>query len=214
MTDLIDVCQDYIVSKGASYLAKEGKLVYYASLTGRKSDWKFHTQTITETLRIIKAMKLSPKDADRLQESHLIAALQELDKVYEFGVKSPHKVRPEVFNYFDHAVMDMGDTMMMSLVSVVESWAAQAILLGDVESIFNMAASKLKVNITARRLAQLRDKHFADAGYNILLNSQRPIVRGKRQRLVILAGAKPSDTIKLSPGGKMRAANSIVEAAK
>jgi len=214
MTDLIDVCQDYITSKGASYLAKEGKLVYYASLTGRKSDWKFHTQTVSETLRIIKAMKLNSKDSDKLQESHLIAALQELGKVYEFGVKSAHPVRSEIFNYFDHAVMEVGDTIMMALVSEVEKNSYTGVLLGDIEDVFYDVVNRLKVKVTARRLSQLRDKHFEEAGYNILLNSQRPVVKGKRQRVVSLVGAKPSDTVSLSPTVKASMANNIIKAAE
>ena len=77
---LIDVCTDYIKKKDCSYLAKEGMVVYYASLTGRKSDYMWHKLTITEALRIIRALKLDAKSASQLKEGHLISAFQEEEK--------------------------------------------------------------------------------------------------------------------------------------
>ncbi len=64
--DLIDSCSEYIEVKNAHYLAKEGCIVFYSSITGRKSDYAWVEHTISETLRIIKAMLLTTKQAESL----------------------------------------------------------------------------------------------------------------------------------------------------
>lgn len=70
-SELIDLCSKYISDKECSYLAKEGCIVRYMSTIGSK-----------ETLRIIRALRLTSSQAKELKENHLISDFQELCLVY------------------------------------------------------------------------------------------------------------------------------------
>ena len=59
MSVLIDKAAEYIEAKDARYLAKEGLIVYYMSATGRKSDQVWVKHSMAETIRIIRATRLT-----------------------------------------------------------------------------------------------------------------------------------------------------------
>mgnify|MGYP003668174398 FL=1 len=80
---LIDKAIEYIEAKNANYLAKEGQVVFFTSDSGRKSDEVWVKHSMTETIRIIRATRLST-DCE-LREHHVLAAFQELGRVFEYG---------------------------------------------------------------------------------------------------------------------------------
>ena len=115
-----DICIEYIDKKDAYYLAKEGKIVYYASDSGRKSDFKWNTQTIVETCRIIRATMMGHEDV--LAEKDLVRAFQEEGRVYEYGAKSRHVLASHVFNYNLKSDMSMTDEVVDAVVDCDRSW--------------------------------------------------------------------------------------------
>ena len=80
----IDLASEWLAKREAAYLAKENVIVYYASTTGRKQDYQWITHTLVEVVRIIRATLMNPDDSDKkLQSKHIIAACQELERVFE-----------------------------------------------------------------------------------------------------------------------------------
>lgn len=195
--ELIDLCVSYIEEKDCSYLAKEGQIVRYFSVTGRKRDFIWHKTSIPETLRIIKAMRCSTKQAQKLTEHHLISAFQELGKVYEFAVKTRHVVSAGIFNYTAHAEMSLGDEAMSLLVDSLLSQGYIAVLMNDVIEVFNAINVKLKLALMPAECRELLFKHFEASGYIIKTGAYRPLVDGKKQPAIMQGGTKPSQVVGL-----------------
>lgn len=198
--DLIDLCTSYIEEKDSHYLAKEGQIVRYFSTTGRKSDFTWHKASIAETLRIIKAMRCSTKQSQELREHHLISAFQELGRVYEFAVKTRHAVQSGIFNYSAHAEMSLGDEAMSLLVDSMLSQGFTAILMKPVVDLYDALNIKLKLNLTPTESRELLFKHFEASGYVIKTGAHRPLIEGKKQPAIMMAGTKPAQVVDVSFG--------------
>ena len=196
--ELIDLCAKYIEDKECSYLAKEGYIVNYMSFTGRKSDYLWHKHTISETLRIIKAMRLTSEQAKELKEHHLIAAFQELGKVYEFGVKTRHTTAEGIFNYSEHSEMSLGDEAMSLLVESLQMQGFTAIFMRDVIDVYIAIDAKLRLKLTSSEQRELMFKHFEAAGFVIKTGANRPQIDGKKQPAIMMAGTKPSEVVGLT----------------
>ena len=192
---LKDKCCSYIEDKECSYLAKEGQIVYYASTTGRKADYIWHKLSITEVLRIIKAMRLSTPQAKELREHHLIAAFQELDKVYEFGVKTRHTTAVGIFNYSEHSSMSVGDEAMAMLVESLQMQGFTAILMNPIIELYNDIQNKLKLNLTTTECRELMFKHFEASGYVMKTGPYRPLINGKKQPAIMMPHTKPAEVV-------------------
>lgn len=198
MENPIDIASKWLGNRGAAYLAKENVIVYYATTTGRKSDYQWITLALVEVVRIIRATLMNPVDSDKLQSKHLVAACQELDRVFEFGVKSRHSTRPEIFNYLTESGMDMGDSIVSVLADILYNNGYKAMLLHDIYDIINEVQVELKVNLSAPDRKELVFKHFPTLGYVVRTGSSRPEYQGKKQQAVMLPATKPRDILMMS----------------
>lgn len=195
MSTLIDACSAYIEKKGISYLAKEGYCVAYISPTGRKSDYRWQRTTIPEMLRIIKALHLSPKQASELKESDLLAAFQELDRVYEYSTKSTHKTEYGVFNYYEHMETSIADKVAEKIACEFEARGIGGVLIMDLVELFDQITEKLNTTTNFKDSRNLLCKHFEAVGYEVRADANRPVVRGKKSPALMMSGCKPSDVI-------------------
>ncbi len=191
--ELIDICINFIEEKDFNYLAKEGQIVHFMSTTGRKSDYLWHKYTTVEILRILRAMKLSGDQAASLREQHLISAFQELDRVFEFGMKSRHKLAKGIFNYSANSEMSIGDEAMMMLVDILQRKGFLGLIMNEVVNLFNELVIKLKIKISPSEQRSLMYKHFESAGFIMKTGANRPLINKKKQPAIIYSGAKPSD---------------------
>lgn len=197
-SDLIDICSRYIEDKDCSYLAKEGQIVYYASITGRKADYIWHKLSIVEMLRMVRAMRLNTEQAKALREHHLIAAFQELDRVFEFGVKSRHSTAKGVFNYSEHSEMSVGDEAMSMLVESMQIQGFTAVLMNSVVSLYNDIQVKLRLGLSSTDCRELMFKHFEASGYVIKTGANRPLIDGKKQPAIMMQGTKPAEVVNIN----------------
>lgn len=193
--ELIDLCTAYIEDKDSHYLAKEGQIVRYFSTTGRKADFTWHKATISETLRIIKAMRCTTKQSQALKEHHLISAFQEVGRVYEFAVKTRHSVQSGIFNYSEHAEMTVGDEAMSLLVDSMLSQGFTAVLMKPVIELYDAINAKLKLNLTPTESRELMFKHFEASGYVVKTGAHRPLIDGRKQPAIMQAGTKPAQVV-------------------
>lgn len=198
MSELIDVARDWVEKRNGAYLAKEDVIVYYASLTGRKSDFKWITLSLTQVVRIIRATLLSPANSGQLNTEHVIAACQELDRVFEFGMKSRHKLNPEIFNYLSEADMDMGDSIVSMLAEELYQRNYSGLLVLQVLGIIKNIAKNLDYNISDKEWRELIHKHFPTYGYELRTDQFRPQVDGKKQAAIMQPGTKPSEIYKFN----------------
>ncbi len=197
MSDLIDLCIGYIEDKDCSYLAKEGIIVNYMSCTGRKSDYMWHKHGISETLRIIRAMRCTAEQAKDLKEGHLISAFQETARVYEFGVKSRHVVAEGIFNYSQHSEMSLGDEAMSMLVEALQIQGLRGLILREVLDLYNEIAKKLKLELGTTEQRDLLYKHFEASGFIVKTGANRPIINKRKQPAIMMEGTKPSEVMEL-----------------
>tara|TARA_R110000851_G_scaffold61962_2_gene142498 strand:+ start:1689 stop:2348 length:660 start_codon:yes stop_codon:yes gene_type:complete len=195
--ELIDLCSTYIDDKDCNYLAKEGQIVQYMSITGRKSEYMWHKHTINEVLRMIRAIRLTTDQAKELREHHLISAFQEAGKVYEFGVKTRHATAEGIFNYSQHSEMSLGDEAMSLLVESLQLQGFTALLMGEIVELYNRVNDKLKLKLTATEQRDLMFKHFEGAGYVMKTGAHRPLIHGKKQPAIMMVGCKPAEVINI-----------------
>lgn len=195
--ELIDLCSTYIDDKDCNYLAKEGQIVQYMSITGRKSGYMWHKHTINEVLRMIRAIRLTTNQAKELREHHLISAFQEAGKVYEFGVKTRHATAEGIFNYSQHSEMSLGDEAMSLLVESLQLQGFTALLMGEIVELYNRVNDKLKLKLTATEQRDLMFKHFEGAGYVMKTGAHRPLIHGKKQPAIMMVGTKPAEVVNI-----------------
>lgn len=197
MSILIDKCIEFIESKDGHYLAKEGVMVYFATITGRKSDFTWHKLTLTEAVRIVRATKLGEGDSKQLRDAHFISAFQELDRVYEFAVKTRHKVSEGIFNYSEHSNESMGDGIMSMVVDELIKLNMSALYMNEVVTLFDMAQTKMMAEIGAGEARELLFKHFEASGYEIRTGVKRVFIDNRKTPAIMKPGTKPAEVERL-----------------
>jgi len=187
----VDICIAYIEAKNASYLAKEGLIVYFASPTGREQDKDWQKMTLTETRRIISA-KYSIRE---VTDADIVQAFQELDRVYEFGMTSHYGTAEGIFNYSEQGGINMLSAVCMSATDVLMATDYTAITSGLVIGIVRDVMVKLgrSCEMTETKAAVL--KYFTGVGYVYRSGSKRPLVRGSKQNTLMMSGTKPKDVV-------------------
>lgn len=197
MANLIDACASFIETKNCFYLAKEGCIVYYDSITGRQSDYDWHRFSVSEAMRTIKALKLTSEQARKLHESDLIAAFQELDRVYEFGVKSRHKVREGVFNYYEHCETSLSDMIFTELFAEMQRRSIYVVSKAQIVWIAEYAHKGLDCKISSSDLNDILLRYCAKEGYEVKAGVHRIMIRNKKTTALVKEGYKPSDSVVL-----------------
>ena len=207
-----DICIEYIDKKDAYYLAKEGKIVYYASDSGRKSDFKWNTQTIVETCRIIRATMMGHEDV--LAEKDLVRAFQEEGRVYEYGAKSRHVLASHVFNYNLKSDMSMTDEVVDAVVDVICNQAIPAILYNEVDDLVRVTMKSLKIECGSTERGELIAKHFEAAGFEIRLGTRRIQYKGNKVRAIMSPGAYPSEVVEIDYSRSLSISGEVVRRLK
>lgn len=197
---MIDSCSEFIEAKNYHYLAKEGLVVSYVSSTGRDSDYEWNKQTITETLRIIKAIHMSYEDAQKVKEGHLVTAFQELGRVYEYGVKSRHNVQVGLFNYNEHSKTSVADDAIRDLAETLHARGFFGVRLMEVTAAANLLLLRLKLDITAAERRDLTYKHFESLGYIVKTGAERPTVNKTKVSCIMMPGITGSKVKHLTVG--------------
>jgi hypothetical protein len=207
MSTLIDKCVKFIEGKDAHYLAKEGVIVYFATITGRKSDYTWHSLTLSEAIRILKATQLGAEESKKLSAEHFIAAFQELDRVYEFAVKTRHKVSAGIFNYSEHSNESMGDSIMSMVVDELQKRNMFALYITCVYDLFEAAQIRMSAEVSGKDSRDLLFKHFEASGYEVRTGVKRVFIDGKKTPVIMKPGLKPSQV----EGIPVTIINSIVQ---
>ena len=191
--ELLDLCSQWIEERGAAYLAKEDEVVYYTSHTGRKSDFLWFKLTLAEAVRTIQATRLTVDS--NLTKPTLLTAFQEVERVFEFGAKSRHKMDSRIFNYLEEAKQDMGDIVMSTIVDELVSNNVVAAKLDDVYELTFLICHKLEHNMNLTDARELARKHFPIAGFEVRTGKYRPQVDGRKQPAVMLPHSRPRDIV-------------------
>ena len=194
----IDLASDWLEKRNCAYLAKENVVVYYDTTTGRKQDFQWITMTLVEVVRIIKATLMNPDDSDELKSKHVIAACQELDRVFEFGVRTRHMTKPTIFNYTLEADESLDDSIAILVSEAMYNQGFFAVLMNDVYDIMNETCIKLNNTMTMPTMRNLIDKHFPTLGYEVRTGPYRPQYNGKKQSAVMLKNSRPRDIVQMS----------------
>lgn len=192
--DYIDVALEWLEQRKCSYLAKEDAVVYYMTPTGRESDYQWVHLSLAEVTRVIQATKLRPNHT--LTRQHVMCALQEMGRVFEFGVKTRHKVSQGILNYLTEAVQDMGDIIMRMCADELFQRGFLAFRMEEATELFNLTKRILGVdNISEKSRVELMHKHYPAVGYEIRVDKYRPLIDGRKQSCIMMPGTKPRDVV-------------------
>jgi len=194
---LVDTASGWIDRRKAAYLAKENVIVYYDSLTGRKSDFTWIRLSLIEAVRVMRATLMNPSDPSQMQTEHVIAACQELGRVFEFGVKSRHETKPEIFNYLKESDMDLGDAIASMLAEEVYAQGYMAITVSNLMVLMTAISVDLGAELKDKDNRTLLYKHFPTFGYEVRTDQYRPLVDGKKQSSMMQVGTKPKDVCRI-----------------
>lgn len=190
---VLEACSDYVYKKEASLIASENKLVWYASLTGRKQDFQWHSLSLTEAVRAIRATRLSGEAANMIGINHLTQACQELGCVYEYAVKSVHAVVDDtVFNYHQMCDSPVEEMVCNALAAELATSNYTAMLHKEVTEVYNRILGKLKTSATMNEQRAYFQKCFPAHGYEMRMDAQRPQFEGRKQSAIMLPSARPS----------------------
>lgn len=211
---LIDIVKSWIEDRDGAYLAKENQIVYYTSHSGRKSDFIWVSLSVPEVIRIITATLLNPADSGALQHKHVLAAAQESDRVFEFGIRSQHETNRNVFNFTRQAHQDMGDLMMQTLAFEMEASGYRAFLYMEAKSIFFTIEEELKTRTPDRVVTSLMHKHFTAVGYQVRVEQHRPAHKGKKKPAIMMPGTRPRQIVELTDEMRGTVARKVVTALK
>lgn len=193
--ELVDIASEWLVEKNASYLSKESKVVYYASMTGRKSDFKWYKLSLPETVRIISASLLPADSTLKLKPEHVLTAAQELERVYEMGVSSRFPVSGNVFNYLDEAETDLPSMVMLGLCRALLQLDYTAFRLPDLVSMYKDLNNRLQLGQNHSEISNLYWCHLPELGYEIRAKTHRVILQGRKQTVVMMPGLLPRHVV-------------------
>lgn len=211
---LIDLAKGWIEERDGAYLAKENQIVYYTSHSGRKSDFVWVSLTVPEVIRIITATLLNPADSGALQHKHVLAAAQESDRVFEFGIRSQHESKKTVFNYTRQAHQDMGDLMMQTLAFEMDASGYRAFLYMEAKSVYFAIEEEMKTRTPDRVVTSLMHKHFTAVGYVVRVEQHRPEHKGKKKPAIMMPGTRPRQIVELTDEMKATVVRKVVTALK
>jgi hypothetical protein len=191
----VDACIEFIEAKNCYYLAKEGQIVYFASMTGREQDKDWIKLSVQEFMRIMSATKL-PHDTV-LMTADVIQAFQEADRVYEFGMSSQYGTADGIFNYSEQGGINILSAVCISLTDVLMARDVTALTSGlaliMIRDVLAKVDSKVIWNIAEVKESML--KYFTGVGYDYRAGSRRPLVNGTKQTVLMMSGTKPKDVV-------------------
>ena len=211
---LVDTVAGWLIKKNASYLSKEGLIVYYASMTGRKSDYQWFKITLSEVVRIISASELSADTNIPLKPEHVITACQENDRVYEMGMSSRHPVLSHIFNYLEHEDNDLATQVMQALARELFKQGFEAFRRSDMLDIYSRLNTSLMLGATPRQITDMYWPAFCNVGYTIRDKQHRVQLDGYKQCVFMLPGLKPKSVVHISKEAQDRIYNVLYAAYK
>jgi len=207
--DLIDTCSAWLTARSAAYLCKEDQIVYYTSHTGRKTDFVWVRLSLPEAVRIIRATLQEATSPRLVTNVHLITAAQELDRVYEFGIKSPYKVDSRLFNYLAEAEQDLGDVAMELLAAEILAANYVGVFHAEVKDVFLKICKMLVIPGNYKTASPLILKHFQALGYEVRTDKHRPQLEGKKQPCILFPQNFPRDVVHFSDAEKERLSHKV-----
>lgn len=193
--ELVDKASAWLVEKDASYLSREGQVVFHASMTGRKSDYQWYKLSLPEAVRIISASLLSADSTLKLKPEHILTAAQELERVYEMGISSRYPVSGNVFNFLDRAETDLPSMVMIALCRAVLQLDYTAFRIPDLASMYQDLNNRLQLGQTAKSISDMYWCHLPELGYEIRAKSHRVILQGRKQTVAMMPGLLPRHVV-------------------
>jgi hypothetical protein len=188
---LVDKVGEWLVKKDASYIACDGLIVFYSSLTGRLSDFRWYKLSLPEVVRVVNATELQADTLLPLKPEHVLTACQELERVYEMSCSSPHAVSDHIFNFLDHEHNDLAMQVMQALARTLFSKGYKAfrrVCMTDIYLKLNVA---LSLGASPNKIADLYWPVFTAQGYEIRSRENRVQLEGRKQAVIMLGGLLP-----------------------
>ena len=150
---------------------------------------------MTETIRIIRATRLST-DCE-LREHHVLAAFQELGRVFEYGAKSRHKLTEGVFNYLENSNTKLSNLVASSLVEALIMRGIPAVLGSEVFRLYGKILAKVGSEERTKDTYDVLLSAFAVLGFEYKVGSRRVLYKGTKMNAFMRPDSKPSQIVSL-----------------
>jgi hypothetical protein len=205
MARYVEACLKYIREKDCYYLAKEDIVVYYATDTGRPQDAKWQSLTMAQAYRVVRAIYASGS----FDSAYMLQAFQEEGRVYEYGIKSKHKVRDGVFNYNEHGRESMLDEVLGSIARELINEHYMAFLMGDFHQVAGEILRELKLDDEGTREAKVNA--LEAEGYRVRADADRPRHFGQLVTCAVMSGYKPKDIRRINKLDEAKIINAVLK---
>jgi len=186
----IDIAISWIEDKNASYICKDDKVVWFASITGRPQDATWQSMSLSEVVRTIKYTKLSD---NKLTNINVITAFQELGRVYEISTTSSLTTPSNVFNYGRHKPRNLEEELVKELAFVINDIGIKGILISDLDITFNTICMLTKIQVNSRYRNKLYREYFGDYNYVLRDSTNRVNYKGKKKTAILHRNYKPKN---------------------
>lgn len=193
----LDKVVAWVEAKGASYLAAEDLVVYWASDTGKTKDYNWKKFTVEQALRMIRAHN-STVVIDRssntlgkvpFSREMLITAFQEADEVYDYGCKSRDQVRVGVFNFMNNKEIDLNNRAARELASHLSREGHVAVLYSQVVD----CMKALCPYATAGEISDAITKSFPEEHFIVRKGDNRMVYNHRKVSALAKPGSLSSD---------------------
>ena len=187
--NLIDTASNWIESKTASYLCKEDKVVWFASITGRNDDKEWQEMTLPQVQRVIN-FTLSK---DEVSIKDIITAFQEIGEVYEMGVSSPYKTPDMIFNYTENSPIDKFEKLVRELSRVISKENIKGIQVSQLNFVWEQIAKSGNFHISNQLRNTYYRKYFGILDYVLREGTNRIFLNGKKLTVMMHKSALGKD---------------------
>ena len=179
---LVDEATEWLIEKGAVYLCKEDKIVWFSSITGSKLEEEWQSCTLEQAKRMIGYR------ASYTTIEIIIQALQELGVVYEMGVTSPFTTTQNIFNFSDNSPSSVMEKILTYLLKSLSRQKQAGMVSEDINRILEALQDILRISLSLREKNEVLARISPKLGFDHKHGTKKMNIFGTKKGGVLKKG--------------------------
>ena len=193
----LDIIQDWLLDREASYITMTDKVMWYGSPTGKSYDSVWFSMTLAEVVRTINTMHLGGNE--KVTQDDIIQVLQELGVVYEMALESAQRTIPTILNLNREFGKSLVENIVLELLGHVLDAGHVGMYLTDLEAITQDVNNKVGGHVyTPKYLKGVVASVCLELGLDVRVGANRVILEARKQRVVLLKNKQPSKLVRVN----------------
>lgn len=186
-TNNIDICVNYLTNLDAHYLCIDNVITYHCSYTGSDLDAKWQRITLDEARRLI-TYKFQP-----VSINDIIAALQEMDRVYDTAVESDYDTLPTILNLNSKSIASKEEKIIETMFRAMLNQGTMFLTAGEYIEILDKLNCINNIGATRNRVSYIR-KYCRRNGFMFREGATRMKLDAfNKVTMICREGVKPPD---------------------